>query len=273
MKNFFTNCIFFFFLATGWAQQDSITKIDVQYNYVVRGNATKQVTYKGDYNLMVLPDYKVAIYDIKDTDFNQKEEVKNDQVILWKPKGKNLTTVFKNYDTNEMFVKDHIILRFFVQKDSLNIFDWDIKEDTKTILGYNCQLAVTAFRGRSYEAWFTSQLPNCGPWKFSDLPGMILAVKAVDDYVSWEAVGIRIKNVSSDFPIPQNPFQLDRALSWSEFKALYKEKVIAASKFSTKEGVAGSMITTRIGIQRYIEEDDNDYTADRLLEKARNANN
>jgi GLPGLI family protein len=33
---------------------------------------------------------------------------------------------------------------------------------------------------------------KCGPWKFGDLPGMILA-SAVDDYVSWEAIG-RIKN-------------------------------------------------------------------------------
>jgi GLPGLI family protein len=240
---------------------------------VVRGNATKQVTYKGDYNLMVLPDYKVAVYEEKLDNLNLKEESQNNQLILWKPKGKNLTTVFKNYDTNEMFVKDPINFRFFVQKDSLNIFDWEIKEDTKTILGYNCQLAVTAFRGRSYEAWFTSQLPNGGPWKFGDLPGMILAVKAVDDYVSWEAVGIRIKNVVSDFQIPENPFQLDKSLLWSEFKALYKEKVIAASKFTTKEGETYATVAPRIKIQRYIEEDDNDYTADRLLEKARNANN
>jgi GLPGLI family protein len=239
---------------------------------VVRGNATKQVTYKNDYNLMFFPDHQVSIYDKLDN-LNVNDEPQNDQVILWKPKGKNLTTVFKNYDSNEMFVKDLINLRFFVQKDSLNIFDWEIKEDTKTILGYNCQLAVTAFRGRYYEAWFTSQLPNGGPWKFGDLPGMILAVKAVDDYVSWEAIGIRIKNVSSDFPIPENPFQLDKSLSWSEFKALYKEKAIAASKFNTKEGLAGSMIAPRMGIERYIGEDDNDYGADRALEMERKENN
>jgi GLPGLI family protein len=99
------------------------------------------------------------------------------------------------------------------------------KEDTKTILGYSCQLAVTAFR-RYYEAWFVTTA-RCGPWKFGDLPGMILAVKSVDDYVSWEAIGIRIKNYP-DFKIPENPFQLDKSLSWSEFKALYKEKAISS---------------------------------------------
>tara|TARA_R110000868_G_scaffold373147_1_gene637074 strand:- start:3150 stop:3971 length:822 start_codon:yes stop_codon:yes gene_type:complete len=273
MKNKFTYLVFILFLTSSWAQQDSIAKIVVHYNYVVKGNATKQVTYKGDFNLTVLPDYQVSIYDIKLTDFDQKEELKNDQLILWKPKGSNLDLIYKNYNRNEMFLKEPISLRFFVQKDSLNIFEWEIKEDTKIILGYNCQLAVTKFRGRSYEAWFTSQLPIGGPWKFSDLPGMILAVKAVDGYVSWEAVGIRIKNVSSDFPMPENPFQLDKALSWSDFKALYKEKAIAASKFSTKEGETYTTVAPRVKIQRYIEEDDNDYTADRALENARKANN
>jgi hypothetical protein len=37
MKNKLTYLVLFLFITTSWAQQDSITKIDVQYNYVVRG--------------------------------------------------------------------------------------------------------------------------------------------------------------------------------------------------------------------------------------------
>jgi GLPGLI family protein len=48
---------------------------------------------------------------------------------------------FKNYGTNIMFLKE-AINSFLCKKDSLNIFNWEIKEDTKTILGYSCQLAV-----------------------------------------------------------------------------------------------------------------------------------
>lgn len=272
MKNKFTYLLLLVFIAKSWAQNDSITKIDVQYNYVVRGNATKQVTYKNDYNLMFFPDHQISIYDKLDN-LNDNDEPKNDEFISWRPKGNNLNTVFKNYGSNEMFLKDNISMRFFVQRDSLNIFDWEIKDETKIILGYSCQQAVTTFRGRLYEAWFTAALPDGGPWKFGDLPGMILAIKSVDDYVSWEAIGIRIKNVFSDFKIPENPFQADKTLSWSEFKALYKQKAIAASKFSTKEGEAYSIITSRMQIQRYIEEDDKDYTADRALDKERKANN
>lgn len=267
MKRLMTQLIYFLFITTCWAQQDSLSKIYVQYNYVVRGNATKQVTYRNDYDLIVLPDYQVSIYDEKFNKFSQKEESKNDGIINWKPKGENLATVYKNYGTNEMFHKDNINMRFFVQKDSLNIFNWEIKEDTKIILDYPCQLAVTTFRGRSYEAWFTALLPDAGPWKFGDLPGMILSIKSTDDFVLWEAVGIQIKNGGSDYKKPENPFQLDKCLSWSEFKALYKEKAIASSKFTTMQGEAYNIVTPRMQIQRYIEEDDKDYTADKALEK------
>lgn len=54
--------------------------------------------------------------------------------------------------------------------------DWKIIEDsTRNILGYECQLAETDFRGRHWKAWFTLDIPlSYGPWKFRGLPGMIL---------------------------------------------------------------------------------------------------
>jgi GLPGLI family protein len=271
MKKKFIGLFFFFFLGQCLAQQDSIQMIAVQYNYVVRGNATKQVTFKADYDMIVVPDHQVSIYDEKVENENLKERPTNDGIINWKPKGRNLETVYKNYGTNEMFLKDNIDMRFFVQKDSLNIFNWEIKEQTKIILGYSCQLAITSFRGRSYEAWFTAVLPDAGPWKFGNLPGLILAVKSSDEYVSWEAVGMSVKNVSSEFKMPENPFQLDKFLTWSEFKALYKQKAIAASKYATEKGPGFSIITPRMQIQRYIEDSDTDYTADKEFEKEENS--
>ncbi|MBR8703000.1 GLPGLI family protein [Porphyromonas levii] len=56
-------------------------------------------------------------------------------------------------------------------------FNWQITAESKELLGYPCQKATCRFRGRNYEAWFTMQLPlNNGPWKFRNLPGLILKV-------------------------------------------------------------------------------------------------
>jgi GLPGLI family protein len=272
MKNFY----FFIFFLSGsnlWAQNDSIQSINVKYNYTVRGNAAKNVTFKAAYDLFLFPDFGVSVCDEEENIAPRVESpVSNSAVIEWKPKGKNLSTLYKNYARNEMFLKSNINFRFFVQKDSLTIFDWDIKEETKTILGYNCQAATTTFRGRNYRAWFTTALPVCGPWKFDSLPGAILEVKALDDYVSWEATGIIVSKQKPDYPKPENPFVLDKALTWSEFKSLYKEKAIAASKYITKEGEKLNIVTARMGVERYIEEDDNDYQADKVMKKIMNGN-
>jgi len=51
---------------------------------------------------------------------------------------------------------------------------WEIMNDTLTIMGYLCQKAVSTFRGRNHIAWFTSEIPvNDGPWKLYGLPGLI----------------------------------------------------------------------------------------------------
>ena len=55
---------------------------------------------------------------------------------------------------------------------------WEIQNDTKTISNYICAKAETTFRGRKYIAWFTTEIPiRFGPWKFNDLPGLILMKK------------------------------------------------------------------------------------------------
>ena len=273
MRNLYVLSLLFMVSSTVWAQKDSIQSLTIKYNYTVRGNAAKNITYKGGYNLVLFSDFGISVYD-KEENIAPKVEspVSNSAVIEWKPKGKNLLTLYKNYAGNEMFLKSDINFRFFVQKDSLTIFDWDIKEETKTILGYNCQAATTTFRGRNYKAWFTTALPVCGPWKFDSLPGAILEVKALDDYVSWEAIGIIANKQKTDYFKPENPFVLDKALTWSEFKLLYKEKAIAASKYITKEGEKLNIVTARMGVERYIEEDDKDYQADKVMKKIMNGN-
>ena len=69
---------------------------------------------------------------------------------------------------------------------------WTIQPDEKTILGYMCRKAVTTFRGRTYTAWFTMDIPTpYGPYKFGGLPGLILSISDADEEYSWNCIGIK----------------------------------------------------------------------------------
>jgi GLPGLI family protein len=74
---------------------------------------------------------------------------------------------------------------------------WNINGDSvKNILGYDCRLAETYFRGRHWKVWFTIDIPlPYGPWKFRDLPGMILQAEC-PGFLNIESYKISIKGLS-----------------------------------------------------------------------------
>ena len=81
---------------------------------------------------------------------------------------------------------------------------WSLHPEVQTILGYRCQRATCHWRGRDFEAWFTTDIPvKLGPWRFNGLPGLILKVYDTDHFYTFEAVSIK----KSDTPIMLYDFQ------------------------------------------------------------------
>lgn len=80
------------------------------------------------------------------------------------------------------------------------MFAWTMSADTMTVSGYLCQRADTDYRGRHWTVWFTPEIPvDCGFWKFSGLPGLILKAEDNERYYSFTAVSI--KNVKEDIDV------------------------------------------------------------------------
>jgi len=83
--------------------------------------------------------------------------------------------LYKDHKTNKINVVDQISSYWVTYEEDLTPQNWEILDDTTTIAGYSCQKAVCDYRGRSYEAWFSSEIPiSEGPWKFYGLPGLII---------------------------------------------------------------------------------------------------
>lgn len=78
-------------------------------------------------------------------------------------------------DINTNFVTVGINYYTFETKD---VVQWQLMSDTKMIGGFTVQKAISHFGGRTWEAWFASELPfQEGPYKFQGLPGLILELK------------------------------------------------------------------------------------------------
>ena len=88
------------------------------------------------------------------------------------------------------------ISTFFVYSDSVPSLEWNFSNgDTETILGYECSKATTEFAGRTYTAWFTTEIPlPFGPYKFGGLPGLILKIGDAEQQFVWEAMGFESTN-------------------------------------------------------------------------------
>lgn len=84
---------------------------------------------------------------------------------------------------------------------------WNISADTLTVLGYTCQKATTEFRGRSYEVWFSPDIPvNDGPWKFYGLPGLIMKVSDSENLFLFEIIGLENLNNPVEITMAQEDY-------------------------------------------------------------------
>ena len=102
--------------------------------------------------------------------------------------------IFKNYPERKLSVVYRSpfqgpVLMYIEDMVDIN---WVIHSEKKNILGYPCQKVTTNFRGRSWEAWFTMEIPvSDGPWKFRGLPGLILQVFDDKGHYSFDCISIK----------------------------------------------------------------------------------
>lgn len=108
--------------------------------------------------------------------------------------------VAKNFADGSLSVFDKWYNEDGTYREPLDEMKWTIVEDsTKKVLGYECFMATTDYHGRTWKAWFTPEIPlHDGPWKFRNLPGLILKAEAPDGAFSFEATGI--ENLTGKFP-------------------------------------------------------------------------
>lgn len=103
------------------------------------------------------------------------------------PKNKIQASIKKNYRNKDFIFQNNLMLKTFeFPRTKLPVFNWKITNTTKTLLGYKCQLATLTYKGRDYNAWFSTAIPiQDGPWKFYGLPGLIFKIADTQNHYSF----------------------------------------------------------------------------------------
>lgn len=189
------NLIFLFFVENSVHAQllDSLNN-NVEFTY--KGKITNKQKIVTNYIGTLLLNDTISAWGEEIAKTNKP--VKNDsvnQILVYKPMS---FIIFKNIAKNQIiftqkagFLEDKIN----VFSDTMDMFKWTLLKEQMTINNYKCKKAVCIHRGRKYEAWYTPEIPiNNGPWKFGNLPGLIIEISSIDKYISWKMAGVKNTN-------------------------------------------------------------------------------
>lgn len=95
----------------------------------------------------------------------------------------------------ENLYEERALNTYFSATEDIPKLKWQLVNETKKVNNYVCKKATTQFRGRTYTAWYTEQIPvSKGPWKFGGLPGLILSVEDAEG-----KFGYFVKKISFDY--------------------------------------------------------------------------
>lgn len=115
-------------------------------------------------------------------------------------KGKSIE-IYKNQPKMGKYICNEEVAQSFRFEDKLPQIAWSIGNETKNVLGYNCQKAVGKLYGREWTVWFTMEIPvSEGPWLLTGLPGLVLEALDAESIFRFTAIEIGQDKQSSVEP-------------------------------------------------------------------------
>ena len=124
-----------------------------------------------------------------------KDPVERDMAGLAR-RGRYWDVIYKNYPEGKVTQTSYFDMTNYRYEEDWEKPEWEITDESKDIIGYQCFKATTDFRGRRWTAWFTPEIPiQDGPWKLCGLPGLILEAEDSGNVYRFVANGLMQNNV------------------------------------------------------------------------------
>ena len=222
--------------------QDTLSGI-IEYRHILNLNPAAPIDAEGVVAILYFDAFKSNyIYNQinltkGDSTRTTKKETKSGMVRLVERDSIGCR-VFKDLIKKKVVQRQISLKKAYIIEEELPEFKWEIKPEQKNLGSLLCQKAITRYRGRNYEAWFTMSVPvNTGPWKFNGLPGLILEVYDDTREVQF------LFNKLSFTPLKDNELleksQQGLKTTWKEMEKLDQEEILARQKKIMSEAPKG----------------------------------
>jgi len=139
----------------------------------------------------VFVSYKQLAYDsIYIAGVKKAREMGQDFISPPTSSAANLSFRINKLKAGKQIFKDFVGVSEYYNYEEKPDLKWNITSTKEKIGNYNTQKATTDFGGRTWNAWFTTEIPiQDGPYKFSGLPGLIVKLEDTNGHYSWLLVG------------------------------------------------------------------------------------
>ena len=163
----------------------------------------------------------------------------------------NEETSFVYSDEKETYFSNITWKETMIVKEDDFEWNWTLLGEQRKIGSFNCQNASIEFRGRTFIAWFTTEIPTSfGPKKFKGLPGLILEIYDVDKTWYMKAINVKTqkaKKCTIDFDLKKTK---SKAIPISKFLRLADSLHIDVLKKEASRLPKGSTIVIPDGCER-----------------------
>ena len=200
-------------------QQDSTDNKDLRMENMVLLIGQKK-SYFISYNNMIWDKrYREAVKN------NKVQELFNSQDQP--PSSRFRYRIYKNYPKGKITTTDHLPGNHFRYEEPMNQLSWEITNHKKTILGYEAQKATTYYGGRTWVAWFTTEIEfSEGPYKFHGLPGLILEISDTRQHYLFEIESIQKTEPSTPINFVQRNYINTQRSKFLQAERNFREEII-----------------------------------------------
>ena len=210
MRIFSILVLSFFYILNLCAQDSSQSIRCIYLEDYIKDSVKPQNVRHDEFALDIHPDGKSAFYSVYERairtsrDSMLRRGMTSAEIISRQanmPRTHQYFEYYKNIPVKGSYRCYDKVVKMYSYEDKLPSLKWDITSKNKEILGHTCQQATTTLWGRTWNVWFTLDIPTAeGPWLLCGLPGLIL--EAADSEGIFRFKAIELKNFNGSLEEP-----------------------------------------------------------------------